>query len=693
MDIEARISPLVEQQFPSFYLEEGPNFIAFVKAYYAWAEQDGGSLSGSRALLSNMDVDKTIDAFVDHFRAQYLVNLPSSDKVTEAFRIKHIQDLYKAKGTEDGLKLFFRMLYGVRASVYKPGSDILRASDGTWTIPTYLEIEYAESNGSFIGKKIVGATSGATAIVESFASRTINQRIINVMYLSNVRGDFQINEYITNNGSLIGAPRVIGSLTSASITDGGFGISNGDVFSIQSANGKGGQARVAVTVNGSGQVQFTLMNGGSGYSIANTTVSISNVVSFHGGNTFNTTNFTPGEAVVQNNYVFNVAASTLANGSVIVAYDGTNTAIGNGVVFAVNASTLSVSVNQGSLATANTIALLSNTSINSTVTGATLSTANAKVMAINSIAIGLQNVAGTFLPNSFMRGGTSNCFALSTRVSKGANATFSIGAVSNTEVALTQNIGTILALSSVNPGSGYDTPPMVVLTDAAVAAGGKYDWTVGIANTTGTFISGQRTTAASGASGTIRAANSSTLELIRTYYADTLANNQQIVSYHANGVVSGVANIISVANNANFLMGNNALVSSNATSLAGVVSQVEVIDSGFGYIPNESLTFVSNANTAITFAGLANIQKQGKATGFWKDNSGKLNSDKYIHDNDYYQEYSYEIQTDISIDKYSDVLKKIMHVAGTKFFGSVTKSPAQDVRLQSSGSSITWSPG
>jgi hypothetical protein len=35
------ISPFVPSQFPSFYNDQGPNFIAFVKAYYEWLEQEG----------------------------------------------------------------------------------------------------------------------------------------------------------------------------------------------------------------------------------------------------------------------------------------------------------------------------------------------------------------------------------------------------------------------------------------------------------------------------------------------------------------------------------------------------------------------------------------------------------------------------------------------------------------------------
>ena len=39
-NIEQKISPLIKSMFPSFYMEEGPNFVAFMEAYYEWLEQN-----------------------------------------------------------------------------------------------------------------------------------------------------------------------------------------------------------------------------------------------------------------------------------------------------------------------------------------------------------------------------------------------------------------------------------------------------------------------------------------------------------------------------------------------------------------------------------------------------------------------------------------------------------------------------
>ena len=50
--IESIISPLVENQFPSFYKEEGPQFIAFAKAYYEWMENNGSYIAANGATVT-----------------------------------------------------------------------------------------------------------------------------------------------------------------------------------------------------------------------------------------------------------------------------------------------------------------------------------------------------------------------------------------------------------------------------------------------------------------------------------------------------------------------------------------------------------------------------------------------------------------------------------------------------------------
>ena len=71
-NIEQFISPLVESQFPSFYQEEGPLFILFVKEYFKWLEEAGNTTKESRSLLTYRDIDLTVDEYLVYFKEKYL---------------------------------------------------------------------------------------------------------------------------------------------------------------------------------------------------------------------------------------------------------------------------------------------------------------------------------------------------------------------------------------------------------------------------------------------------------------------------------------------------------------------------------------------------------------------------------------------------------------------------------------------
>ena len=100
-NIEDTISFFVKNQFPSFYEEQGPSFVEFVKQYYKYLEQTGNPLFYSRNLLEYRDVDKTIDSFIVHFKEKYLKYFPYELAVEDArFLVKHIMDFYRSKGSE-----------------------------------------------------------------------------------------------------------------------------------------------------------------------------------------------------------------------------------------------------------------------------------------------------------------------------------------------------------------------------------------------------------------------------------------------------------------------------------------------------------------------------------------------------------------------------------------------------------------
>ena len=250
-NIEAKLSALVQSQFPSFYQEDGDAFVLFVKAYYEWLDQGG---SESRKLLEYRDIDYTVESFLKQFKNEFLNSLPETTATSKQFLVKHIQDLYKAKGSSESYKLLFRLVFNEDIEVYDPSLDILKPSDGIWNIPAYLECSKSDRAFTFLGQKITGATSGSTAFVETIVRKRINGRFIDIIYLSNVKGQFKTGEYITDNNSLEGAPYIVGSLNEISVTQGGAFNAVGDVMDISGSGGVRGKARVKAVSNGTGKI-------------------------------------------------------------------------------------------------------------------------------------------------------------------------------------------------------------------------------------------------------------------------------------------------------------------------------------------------------------------------------------------------------------------------------------------------------
>ena len=85
-------------------------------------------------LLDYADVDNTIYDFLDNFRDEFMNAIPNrlADGLSKRKLVKNIRELYRAKGTSEGHKIFMRMLLGETADVIYPNKYMMRASDGKW---------------------------------------------------------------------------------------------------------------------------------------------------------------------------------------------------------------------------------------------------------------------------------------------------------------------------------------------------------------------------------------------------------------------------------------------------------------------------------------------------------------------------------------------------------------------------------
>ena len=221
-----------------------------------------------RKLYKIRDIDQTLDQFIVYFKEKYLKNIEFDIATNKQLLVKNSYDLYRSKGTERSIDLFFRLIYGVSAQVYYPGDDLFRLSAAEWVKPKYLEITNSPRTIGLVGKQITGITSGATAFVEKYIKRRVKGSYVHVLYISNISGEFITDEVIKSDVTYHDSPKIIGSLSNLTVTGGGKLFQVGDVVQFNSVRGDYGFARVASVSNRTGVVDFILNDGGYGYTVS-----------------------------------------------------------------------------------------------------------------------------------------------------------------------------------------------------------------------------------------------------------------------------------------------------------------------------------------------------------------------------------------------------------------------------------------
>jgi hypothetical protein len=178
--------------------------------------------------------------------------------------------------------------------------------------------------------------------------------------------------------------------------------------------------------------------------------------------------------------------------------------------------------------------------------------------------------------------------------------------------------------------------------------------------------------------GKVKEANSTQLSVRRRSLADFSISGNSIIGL-SSGASSDAA-IITI-DTASGVSGDNANVSANVVTGNGSVKALSVVSSGIGYNNAEIVTFTSVSNTQLIGTARTQLGKQGMGTGYYSSTKGFLSSDKYIQDGNYYQSFSYEINSSRDVSTYFDMVKAVVHTAGTALYGKVIKKSTVSTTL------------
>ncbi len=638
----------INGQFPSFYQKDGPLFVAFIKAYYEYLEQNGNVIYDIRNLQNYKDIDTTPDEFLQYFKDEYLGSLPTTLAVNPRLLIKHIQDLWRATGTKRGYELLFRILFNEDISFYFPGQNLFKPSNNTWQKQSYIEVSNSPILSQLIGLKIYSSSGLATAIVENYNVINTNNNIINILTLSHVTGNFEYGDKILCENLDISqnSPNVTGSLSAISIINGGVLFNLGDIVNI-SGQGKSGLGRVSSITQQNGKVIFNLVNGGKGFTISpqiEVTGGGGSGASFSVGSLIDqevfevnieeinnylntqlenqaegytlgisnaTASFTVGETVTSSANGLVLDISYISGNDLIINETLSNTSLGISGLYVIEIDNPNFLILGGPEASLNNANVLNSELIgsvsNSVITintiiggGETVFFGNGTVTFANSTILNVDGNTGYFLPSANITGSTSNSTAYintTTRDTDWGFPTAGVNLSTPLDAALTFEtliVGTISSLSMENPGKFYKSNPNVSIIE-------PYIYQLQIPDGNG-------------------------------------------------GYWGGDAQVNAIANN-----------------YSGIITSLQIIESGYGFIPGETVEI--NGNSAIFAEGTAIVDGTGITQGFWTDNQSFPSDTLYLQDSFYYQPFAYEIVAPRMLETYKQFVLDIVHPVQMNLFG------------------------
>ena len=199
----------ISKQLPEFIRDDVnyQTFVAFLEAYYEWLQlahtanslntvvnsSGQGITHATQNLLSYVDIDDTMNDFIQYFINDFLPYIPDDALTDKRKLLKISKEFYQSKGTEKSYKFLFRALYGINAELFETGDVVLKASAGKWIVPKSLRINSTNTNWLLTtGLRIFGETSKSYATIDYALSAGTKIEL----YISNIVRKFEPGELV-----------------------------------------------------------------------------------------------------------------------------------------------------------------------------------------------------------------------------------------------------------------------------------------------------------------------------------------------------------------------------------------------------------------------------------------------------------------------------------------------------------------
>lgn len=692
MNIEKFISYQIEKQFPSLFREDGAELVEFMKYYYKFLEESSNqSIYNNRRLFEYRDIDNTLENMVIFFKNKYMKDLPLDGDNTR-FAVKNILDLYRRRGTPEGVELFFRLFYNETVDIYYPSEAILKPSSSSWNNGVFLQLYPKDiiELKDLTGRTIYGSISKAEGVVDRILFTLVNNVLIPILFLGSVRGTFVGFDdiYTLINGEIVNFGEVYGSLDLVTIDQNDpratTGHSIGDLVTIEYPGARGGKAIVTeVSQNITGEIEYFIDDAGFGYTKDNTLLLVSNQIIF----SYN---------LIDKLQVLETLQDQNGNRGIVIG--GNENVVGvrmdegfeftsNSIITTARSSNNDIVIIGDQVITSNTNLVIINKDANNYFSDSEVvfyesivfkndsspgplfpEVANTEILSVklneldNEETVSLiTDVISNFLDVQLDSANFNDPPALAqmSGIADPVTANTRIDEAFNLEPFV---IGSIKRFININPGSQYINRVFAVAVDPLMTNFDVYNQIITLENISTTFEVGSIVTQ-NGVSGRILKIVGNTIFVLPySYYGFQNAPIE---------FGGKTYNPISISRDySSSKLGFNARINPVTQFAVGKILKVDVTNSGYGYVDKGDVTITDGFGNVLA-VGIADARGQGRIEGRWSSKESHLNyrDGKVIQDSDYYQEYSYKISSKTDINTYKNMLTEISHLAGTKMFG------------------------
>ena len=261
------VDSIIDSFVPSHIQANFPELIAFIRAYLAYLEESNLSGYYQNTLQNQRDVRLQDQEFLRRIEKEIGLFVPRDYEADPRLFYDRISDLWRSKGTEEGLKLFFRLFLNDPVQIRLPFEQVLIPSDGRFVSEDKIRVSVISGNGEdFGGKRIVQLDTFAEAVVSKVERRVYSDGIIFEFILARgtAVGTFNENSVIALADDFDTRAEVYRSVTNLNIVNPGTGYKRGDFITL---NGKEGVTFTAYvdTINEAGGItSVRIANNGSG---------------------------------------------------------------------------------------------------------------------------------------------------------------------------------------------------------------------------------------------------------------------------------------------------------------------------------------------------------------------------------------------------------------------------------------------